>query len=301
MAESSDPPAADDPIRVYERVIAEQRDELDRQRDAIEELEAALADRDQALERVRVEQRQQIDAMDRARNEFINVVSHELRTPMTSILGYAEFLEEELDLRDERGLQRHVGQILAGTRRLERLVNDLLDQARLDAGTFRLDLEIADLRVKIHEAVESLVPQAVDKALEILLDLPSDEIELRMDGGRIEQALFNLLVNAIKFTPSRGRISVSARCAGGLAHVEVRDSGPGFAPEGAEALFGKFVQGAAGAAHPRSGLGLGLSIAKAIIEAHGGDIGLDSEPGVGSRFWFTLPLSAGAEIKPALR
>ncbi len=277
-------------LEAAERLIEEQRAELLRQRIEAVDLKAQLLDNVRTLEQAEQDHASRVHRLDRAHNEFVNIVPHELRPPMTSILGYAEFLEDELIARSDRDLQRHVGQILASTRRMERLVNDLLDYARLEAGSFRLDLETADLKIKIQEAVESLLPQALDKALGLTLSLPNSSMQLVMDPGRIEQALFNLVGNAIKFTPPSGSIWISATMSDGMAHVEVRDSGPGFSREGAEELFVKFVQGEAGSARPRSGLGLGLSIAKAIVEAHGGNIGLDSEPGVGSRFWFTLPL-----------
>ncbi len=283
-----------------ERLIEEQRVELVRRRVESADLETQLFDNLRALERLEDEQAARVRKLDRAHNEFVNIVSHELRTPMTSILGYAEFLEDELIARSEQELRRHVGQILASTRRLERLVNDLLDYARLEAGNFRLELESADLKIKIQEAVESLRPQALDKALELTLSLPDASLQLVMDPGRIEQALFNLVGNAIKFTPPSGSIWILASLIDGRVQVEVRDSGPGFSREGAEELFVKFVQGEAGSAKPRSGLGLGLSIAKAIVEAHGGNIGLDSEPGFGSRFWFTLPLPVEVGLQPPL-
>jgi PAS domain S-box-containing protein len=228
--------------------------------------------------------------INRLKADLVNAVSHELRTPLTSIMGYAEFLEDEVGgplAPDQRGF---VEQIQEGTRRLQRLVDDLLDFARLEAGTFALSIRTADLAQRIQETIESLRPQAKDKGV-TLEALPAvTPCLVAIDPGRIGQVLLNLVGNAIKFTPTGGRVTVGLMPIGDRVRVEVVDTGIGVAPAHMARLFEKFYQVDAGATREQGGAGLGLSIARALVEAHGGQIGVESEPGHGATFWFTLPL-----------
>ncbi len=225
----------------------------------------------------------------RLKNDFINAVSHDLRTPITTIRGYAELMEDEIGgpLTDPQ--RRFVKQIDKSTRRLEYMVNDLLDIARSEAGTLKLDLEQVDIRATVHEVIESLQPQAVEANLGLDAVIPEEVPPLMMDPERIERVLVNLLTNAIKFTPSRGRIQIRVRVDGEWLRCEVEDSGRGIAPEDLPKLFLPFSQLDTGK-QKKGGTGLGLSISKTIVEAHGGEIGVRSVVGEGSTFWFTLPL-----------
>jgi PAS domain S-box-containing protein len=227
--------------------------------------------------------------LDRLKDQFVNAVSHDLRTPLTSIRGYAEFLEDELGgpLSPQQG--EFVQQIERGAKRLERLVNDLLDFARLEAGTFHLNLEDADLGQKVHDIIQSLRPQAEGARLRLEAVLPETPLVAPMDPQRVEQVLSNLIGNALKFTPEGGRIEVRARVEGDRLLCEVEDTGEGIAPADIPKLFQRFGQLESGI-KKKGGTGLGLSISKAIIEAHGGRIGVRSQKGTGSTFWFTLPL-----------
>jgi PAS domain S-box-containing protein len=227
--------------------------------------------------------------LDRLKDQFVNAVSHDLRTPLTSIKGYAEFLEDELGgpLTPQQG--EFVQQIEMGAKRLERLVNDLLDFARLEAGTFHLNFEDADLGQKVQDIIQSLRPQAEDARLKLEAVLPATPLVARMDPQRVEQVLSNLIGNALKFTPEGGRIEVRARIEGEHLLCEVEDTGEGIAPEDLPRLFQRFGQLESGT-KKKGGTGLGLSISKTIIDAHGGHIGVRSQKGVGSTFWFTLPL-----------
>lgn len=229
--------------------------------------------------------------LDRLKSEFVSSVSHELRTPLTSIQGYAEFLEEEVGGSLSEQQMEFVRQIQRSSIRLTRLVDDLLDFARIDAGTFQLQLAQADLGVKIREIAKSMRPQIEEANLTLDMSVPDEPLSVQMDAQRIGQVLINLIGNAIKFTPPGGEISLRSRYEDDAFRCEIHDTGLGIAPEDIPKLFQRFSQ-VEGGLKKRGGTGLGLSICKAIIEAHGGTIGVESLPGEGSTFWFTLPRRA---------
>jgi signal transduction histidine kinase len=230
-----------------------------------------------------------IREMDRLKDDFINTVTHELRTPLTAIMGYCEFLEDHIggDLTHDQ--EEFVRQIKEGGDRLKRLVDDLLDFARLEAGTFMLTRREADLAELVREEVEALLPAAAESGHEVVLDLP-DVLMALFDPDRVGQVLRNLVGNAIKFTPCGGRLHVRLSTEDGLARVEVEDNGPGIAPTLHSRVFDKFFQAEPSLTRLHGGAGLGLAIAKALVEAQGGRIGFRSAPGSGSVFWFLLPL-----------
>ncbi|MBO9542612.1 HAMP domain-containing protein [bacterium] len=252
-----------------------------------EELEARVKDRTAELEAANL----RLKELDRLKSELVNTVSHELRTPLTSITGYVEFLEEQLGGPLTPEQRAFVTQIQAGVTRLARLVDDLLDFARIEAGTFKLFIQEANLSQLVSETLSSLVPQAKDADLLLEAALPKAPVVLMMDAKRVGQVLLNLLGNAIKFTPAGGRITVAVLPEPEEVRVEVQDTGIGIAPEAQQQLFEKFYQVESTGARGRSGVGLGLSISKALVEAHGGRIGVVSAPGKGSCFWFTIPRS----------
>jgi PAS domain S-box-containing protein len=242
------------------------------------------------------DQYEKLKELDKLKGDFVNAVSHDLRTPLTSILGYAEFLEDGVGgpLSDQQ--QTFVVQIEKSSKRLEGMVNDLLDFARLDAGTFRLHCEEEDLVGRVRELVDSMRPQAQDHHLELLTELPDEPIMRVLDPQRIDRVLANLIGNALKFTPEGGRVTVRLTEDDAGALCEVEDTGIGIAPEDLPKLFQRFTQLAAGA-RMKAGTGLGLSISKAQVEAHGGTVGVRSEPGKGSTFWFRLPRGVPAACR----
>jgi PAS domain S-box-containing protein len=230
---------------------------------------------------------EQLQALDQLKTDFVNAVSHELRTPLTTALGYLELLEEGVPSPLTNGQQDYVQQIKESTLRLESLVNDLLDVASLNAGTFKLAPEPADLRDLVQKATALLEPQFDAASLRLDVELPASPLPARFDSRRIEQVLLNLVGNAIKFSHSGGTIAVRACRDGDRVRCEVADHGIGIALADQAKLFQRFGQLHAGAS--KGGTGLGLWISKSIIEAHGGAIGVESRPGKGSTFWFTLP------------
>lgn len=256
----------------------------------IETLEQRVRERTTDLETAY----ESLKELDRLKSNFVNSVTHELRTPLTSIIGYAEFMQDEIGGGVTPMQREFVSQIERGARRLEYLLNDLLDFARLEAGTFTLKLEVASFAAKVREVVESFKPQVDEARLSLEVSLADELLTLRMDPQRIGQVLINLLGNAIKFTPPGGRIQVRARIDRERLICEIEDSGPGIASEDLPKLFQRFRQLEAGVTMGK-GTGLGLSISKALVEAHGGTIAVRSEPGRGSTFWFALPLNPEAE------
>lgn len=229
-------------------------------------------------------------ALERMKAEFVNTASHELRTPLTAILGYSEFLEDCLlgPLNEEQ--QRFVGEIQDNAKRLQHVVDHMLDLGSLEARTFQLLPTRTDLRQLIRAEISALTPQAATAGVTLAAELPGEPLELSLDAQRVSQVLLQLIDNAIKFTPAGGAIRVNAASETGRVRVVIRDDGIGIPADALPWLFSKFYQVDAGLTRPRNGAGLGLAISRALIEAHRGTIGVESEPGTGTTFWFTLPL-----------
>lgn len=229
--------------------------------------------------------------LDRLRDEFAHAISHDLRSPLTAILGYAEFLDDEVGGRLTPAQHTYVGQVIRGVRRLEGLVDDLLDHARLEGGKLRLQLAASDLGATLRAVAESFGPRAEATGVALVLAGGAAPLLAMMDADRVERVVTNLLFNAIKFTPPGGTITLAARREGGEVVCEVADTGPGIAPDQVDQLFKRFSQLPDGA--EKGGTGLGLSISREIVEAHGGAIGVRSVPGEGATFWFSLPAAEG--------
>jgi two-component system phosphate regulon sensor histidine kinase PhoR len=240
-------------------------------------------------ERLQGEQIARLQELDRMKSAFVGMVSHELRTPLTSIKGYAEFLEDGIggSLTDPQ--QEFVTQIARSAHRLEAVVNDLLDFARIDARNFKLHLAEADVAAEVREVLESFGPQLQEAGLVLETFLPGSPLRARVDAQRIAQVVLNLVSNAIKFTGAGGRVFVRLTAVGGRLRCEVMDTGIGIAQEDLPKLFRRFSQLDNRISREAGGTGLGLSISKVIVEGHGGTIGVESEPGRGSTFWFELP------------
>jgi PAS domain S-box-containing protein len=229
-----------------------------------------------------------LEQADRAKNEFVSVISHELRTPLNFITGFASTLEDEVQGPLNEAQRAAVGKILAGSERMLLLVDDLLDFARMQAGTFHLSLAPTDFRPLVEEVATTMRLLADRKDLALELEITGDFAPCA-DGHRIIQVLSNLVSNAIKFTDA-GAITVRVEAKDGALLTSVRDTGCGIAESDLPRLFQRFSQLDMSATRKVGGTGLGLAISKAIVEAHGGTIGVESEPGVGSTFWFSLPL-----------
>lgn len=223
-------------------------------------------------------------------DEFVGLVSHELRTPVSSILGYLELMRDatEPPLSDEQ--LHYLGVAERNAHRLLRLVGDLLFTAQVAAHKFPIEEAEVDVNTVVQASVESARP-ASQAANVLLLLRPSDSHPLVMgDATRIAQACDNLLSNAIKFTPRGGTVSVNVTIEGGFARISVRDTGMGIPPDEIAMLSTRFFRASTATRSAVQGVGLGLSITKAIVTAHGGELSAESEVGVGTSFIFTLPL-----------
>ena len=228
---------------------------------------------------------------ERVKDEFFALVSHELRTPLTSISGYVELLREEDDpLTDD---QRHLVEVVhRNANRLQRLVGDLLFVAQLEAGRLEFDLADVELEAVVAESLEYAQRAASARAIEVTTRV--DAAAVAGDAGRLGQVVDNLLSNAIKFTPENGSVSVELTTDSGEARLVVSDSGMGIPEAEIERLFGKFFRASAVLDQAIPGVGLGLSICKAIVDGHGGRIAIESGEGEGTTVTVTLPATATA-------
>jgi PAS domain S-box-containing protein len=248
-----------------------------------------ISDRKNAEEKLQVAY-QKMEQLVQFRTQFLNTTAHELRTPMTPIILQAHLLRETLfplanDL-ERRGfdiLERNIN-------RLSRLVNDVLDAARLQAGRLQLRASPIDLHRLASEAVESFFPVAMKAGVSLELS-PGPPVPLEGDAARLTQVVYNLLSNAIKFTPKGGRIDVSCAMEGNKALLRVQDSGIGLTPNSLSRLFQPFTQVHDPMQSTSPGTGLGLYVSKGIIDEHAGEIWADSlGPNRGAVFSFRIPL-----------
>lgn len=231
------------------------------------------------------------DRLDRMKDEFVLTASHELRSPLTSVQGFAELLMLERDQLTP-GQADTVEIILDNTRHLVRLLNDLLDLARSDAGRLTIKPVPTEVGPLVAEAVRTMRGQT-EAAKQILREDVAEGLPpLRVDPDRIRQVLLNLLTNAHEYCPERASIRVSAQQIGAEVEISVKDDGPGIPASQLEHIFERFTRGDAGLTQRVGGTGLGLAISKSLVELHGGTIGAESVPGEGSTFRITLPTEA---------
>ena len=230
------------------------------------------------------------------KSEFVSKASHELRTPLSSVQAYVEMLVDG-EAEDEASRQEFYGIIQAETERLSRLVDNMLNISRIEAGIVRVERDSVDFETLIDRALQTLEPQARDKRITIHRELAPVDLHALGDGDMLYQVVVNLVSNAIKYTPEGGRVTITAdsdhleRC----VHVSVSDTGLGVPPGDVERVFEKFYR-VENYKRVAKGTGLGLNLCRQIIETlHGGQIGLDSRLGLGSRFWFTVPMSLETE------
>jgi signal transduction histidine kinase len=224
----------------------------------------------------------------RLKDEFLATLSHELRTPLTSILGWTQMLLKRDDL-DEASLQRGLAAIERNARVQRQLVEDLLDVARITNGKLRLNLQEVQLREVVEAALESVRPAAEASGVLLQAELEDVNQSVLADVTRLQQVLWNLLTNAIKFTDRGGSVCLALRRDGETVWLTVRDTGRGIPRELLPHIFERFRQGDAG--QEQGGLGLGLAIVRHLVELHGGSVSVASEGvGTGATFTVQLPL-----------
>jgi signal transduction histidine kinase len=236
------------------------------------------------------EQNARLRESERLKAELISIVSHELRTPLASVLGFTSLLlQRDFDDVERR---RYLGIIDAQSRRLAELLNDFLDAQRVEEGRLEMSFEPLDLASLLREQAQLFAGQS--DAHEIRLDLDNEPFLIVGDRDRLGQVLANLLSNAIKYSPEGGVVELVGERENGVVRVQVRDEGRGIPRAEQPRIFTKFFRGDAGASGI-GGTGLGLALAREIVEAHGGHIGFKSEAGAGSTFWFEVPTDRGPE------
>ena len=231
----------------------------------------------------------------RLKDQFLAIVSHELRTPLNAILGWADMLcKRKLD--DEVRARGH-RTVYESARRQAQLIEDLLDIARISSGKLRLDRVLVSMQSALVEALQVIQPGAEAKRIRISIDADAELAAVYGDAARLQQIIWNLLSNAVKFTPAGGWIRVRVANAGDHVELSVTDSGEGIAPEFLPSVFHQFRQADASTTRVHSGLGLGLSIVKTLVEAHGGTVSAFSEgPGRGASFTVRLPAVLSSRV-----
>ncbi len=224
----------------------------------------------------------------RMKDDFVSTLSHELRTPLNAILGWIGVLRQQ---QTPETLAKAIDVIDRNSRRQSQMVDDLLDMSRIMSGKLRLDVQRVDLASVIEEAIASSQPAADAKGIRLIKTLGSAAI-VQGDSGRLQQIVWNLVSNAIKFTPRGGMVQVTLRKVNSHVHIQVSDSGQGIAADVLPQIFQRFHQGDSSSTRRHGGLGLGLAIVKNLVEMHGGSVDAASEgEGTGSLFTLRLPLA----------
>ena len=290
-----------------ERIELRRRDELGGLADELNGMAASLQASVQSLEQ-RVEERtlelqqalaelsqkgRQLEVASEHKSEFLANMSHELRTPLNAIIGFSQVLRKRMFGEINAKQEEYLDDILSSGNHLLSLINDVLDLAKVEAGQVELEVATFSLREALERGVVMVREPAVKKGVRLSLALAPDVDLVDGDERRLRQVVYNLLSNAVKFTPGGGCIDVASSRVNGEVRVSVTDTGPGIAPEDHERIFEEFQQTDVGV-DQREGTGLGLALSKRLVELHGGRIWVESEPGQGSRFVFTLPIEQGS-------
>jgi len=229
-----------------------------------------------------------ISKLEKIRRDFVANASHELRTPVTSIKGFAETLLDGA-MYDHKACREFIEIINREADRLIRLINELLELSKIEAKEVKLSFKPMDIRMLVSESVKRMEKQFTEAELTVEVKLPKNEVIVNIDKELIEQVLFNLMDNAIKYTPKGGRIEIEAADKEHDVIVWVRDTGIGIPPKDIDRIFERFYRVDKARSRKAGGTGLGLSIVKHIIDVHGGMVGVNSTLGKGSEFFFTLP------------
>jgi signal transduction histidine kinase len=274
-----------DSIRDGLRAVGEGRRDLRIRTGASDEL-AELASSANRMTAQLAEREAERDAADQARRNLIAAVSHDLRTPLTSLRLLAEAVEDELVDPDTR--RRYLQQMSVHIRSLSALIEDLFELSRLEAGEIQWSMQQVRLDELVEETVDAMSAQAAAKRVEVQASVPHGLAPARANPEKLQRVLFNLVQNAIRHTPPDGSVTVAAQSNGRNVEIEVADTGEGVPVEERERAFEPFYRGGTGEARSGDGSGLGLTICRAIVEAHGGKIWFADSPR-GTRIRFTLP------------
>jgi GAF domain-containing protein len=267
------------------------------------ELVTTLADQASiAIENVRLfdeiqDKSRQLEEAIKHKSQFLANMSHELRTPLNAILGYTELILDSMYGEMPEKARAVLERLQANGKHLLGLINDVLDLSKIEAGQLTLSLDDYSMKDVVHGVVSAVEPLAAEKRLAFKAEVAPDLPTGHGDGRRLSQVLLNLVGNAIKFT-DKGEVAIRASATNRAFTVAVCDTGPGIAPSDQAKIFEEFQQADSSITKMKGGSGLGLSIAKRIIEMHGGRIWVESEGGKGSRFYFTVPVRVEAQVGP---
>jgi signal transduction histidine kinase len=235
----------------------------------------------------------ELENLERSRRDLVANVSHELKTPIAAIRAHLENVLDGVEAPDPTTLQV----MLAQTERLSRLIDQLLELSRLESGELPLRREEVALAPLVTQVLSEIEVARSDRDVEVASDVPADLPLVEADRERVHQVLFNLLDNAVRFTPTGGSVRVTAERHNGSVEVRVADTGVGIPPEHLPRLFERFYRADTARARGDGGTGIGLAIARSVVEAHGGHISAESEPGAGSVFTFDLPVAPGLRTR----
>ena len=232
----------------------------------------------------------------RMRDEVTSIVSHDLRNPVHTVRMASSLLLDNVETLEPAATRKNLMVIHRSALNMSRLLEDLLDVARSEAGSLTIEAAPTDVGSIVSTTAEEFRLQAAERGIELSADIPDDLPRAAADASRVAQVLSNLTANALKFTPKDGRVRLSATVADAEIIVSVADTGIGIAPENVAHVFDRFWQAKRAS---RASAGLGLAIAKSIVEAHGGRIWLESTEGRGTTFQFTLPVDASSPRRTA--
>ena len=233
------------------------------------------------------------------KSQFLANMSHELRTPLNAIIGFSEVLMEKMfgDLNDKQ--EDYLNDIFTSGKHLLNLINDVLDLSKIEAGKLEVELEKFDLRQLLEGSLVVVRERALRHDIRLSLDMADNFDAITADERKVKQIVFNLLSNAMKFTPDKGEAGIRARNSDSVIEIAVWDSGVGIADEDKQRIFEEFQQVERGLTDKPEGTGLGLALTKKFVELHGGMIWVESTRGHGSTFTFTLPVEGSQESKDA--
>ncbi|MFQ5938041.1 MAG: sensor histidine kinase, partial [Acidiferrobacterales bacterium] len=231
----------------------------------------------------------QLEIASQHKSQFLANMSHELRTPLNAIIGFSEVLLEKMvgELNDKQA--DYLNDIFTSGKHLLNLINDVLDLSKIEAGKLELELSTLDLRQLLEGSLVVVKEGALAHGITLSLDMTDDIDTVVADERKVKQIVFNLLSNAVKFTLDKGKVGIKAQRANGVVEIAVWDTGMGIAAKDQERIFEEFQQVGQELTDKPEGTGLGLALTKKFVELHGGAIGVESNPGRGSIFTFTLP------------
>jgi len=264
----------------------------------------AVIDRAETLDRLGSRSREleavnlQLAETNRMKDLFLSTASHELKTPLTSVIAYAELLDENQERLTRPQRSEFLRRLQGEATRLLGLIEDILDLTRIESGKLTLKPAHVAISEVAHGAVETARALAEKHRVRLVERFQDSLPALHVDEVKLRQAVVNLIVNAVKFSPEREEVVVSAEREPRWVRLEVTDRGPGIAPEEATHIFELFGQGVAAQDTPQAGIGIGLHLVKRITELHGGHVGVNSVPGEGSRFWIRLPIALADSVEP---